>query len=217
MNDKQEDDVARDLQRLRLATERYWEMQGLRQALVGIVFAVVFGGLLLSGLDPVPGRIGAAVALGALAAIVAGMLWLDRYYARVFGRLQPTRAARRFAVWIVPGTLIALMWLHPLVGAPPYSLYFLGWAVFAGWIAWRDWPLRAHHLLDAAAGLVAGVVQWQAAAVSHPTTGFLWGLVLIGTAGAVTGLRDHRLLQDILRPSDRMPPASGPEPVNSSG
>jgi hypothetical protein len=203
--------VSGDLRRLRLATERYWEMQGLRQVLVGIVFAVVFGGLLIGGVDPLRGWAAGAAVLGALAAITAGMLWLDRYYARVFGRLQPTRAARRFAVWIVPGTLIALMWLHPLVGAPPYSLYFLGWGAFGCWIAWRDWPLRAHHLLDAAAGLVAGIVQWQ---VGDPITGFLWGLVLIGTAGAVTGMKDHQLLHDILRPGGAEL-GSAPEPLNS--
>lgn len=193
-----------NLARIKLVTERYWELQGLRHVLVAVVFVVVFGGLLLTGPEPASDTLPIAVG-SAILLIALGMLWLDRYYARVFGQIQPSVAARRFSVWIVPGTLLVLLWLHPVVGAPPYSLYFLGWAAFSAWIAWRDWPIRRHRLLDTAAGLGAGLIQWPASAAGQSDAGFLWGLVLMAVAAAMSGVRDHGLLEETLRPRPGSP------------
>jgi hypothetical protein len=190
--------MSRDLHRIRLVTERYAELQGLRLVLVGCVFSVLFGGLLLVGGLSLNGTtLGVSVGL-AFALIVPGMLWLDRYYERVFGRLSP-RAGSHVKTLIVPGALVALLWLHPLVGAPRFSLYFLGWAAYALWTVWRDWPYRTYRLLDASAGLLAAFGQWRAAGSDE---GFLLGLAVMGAAGVMTGFRDHRVLAEAVRPAE---------------
>lgn len=202
--------MSRKLERIRLVSERYWELQGLRHVLVGIVFSVVFGVVLLSG-GPTPDWGFAGTVALAIGLIAAGMLWLDRYYERTLGRLRPTAASRRFGTFVVPVTLFALLWLHPLVGAPPFSLYFAGWAAFGLWITWRDWPFRAHHLVDTVAGTLAAALQWRGAGT--PDERFLMGLVVIGVGAIVSGSLDHRLLTGF-RPAAGDSPA-GAEPQHS--
>lgn len=187
--------MAQDLDRIRLVTERYAELQGLRHVLIGCVFSVLFGGLLLVR-GQRPGDLTLMLSLVlAFALIVPGMLWLDRYYERSFGRLSPR--AGTHARTLVPATLVALLGLHSLVGAPRFSVYFLGWAAFALWITWRDSPFRTYWLLHVAAGLLGTVVQWRSGGTDE---GYALGIAAIGAASVLTGFRDHQLLAATLRP-----------------
>lgn len=192
--------------KMHLVAERYWELQGLREVLVGTGWVLGAGGTILLGTvfpqlfaDPAPDERMLMVLALALLLIAPGMMVLDRFYARRFGRMKPTAAARRFGLLVVPLLLIPGMVMAPYFGAGAYVAFFIGWAVVGAWIAIRDWPLRTYHLLDVAAGVPAAVVLWKVSAERADEWGIVWGFLVIGTAAVVTGFRDHQLLATTLR------------------
>ena len=73
------------LDRIRLLSARFHELQGLRVALAGACMALVVGGYLIA--TPQPTNNGAMIAmLVSFVPVVAGMPRLNRYYATTFGR-----------------------------------------------------------------------------------------------------------------------------------
>lgn len=194
-----------DVKKAQLVTERYWELQGLRGALIGTGYVLgASAAILLPAVSPGVGTDeeiwSLPVALGlAFLVIIPGMAWLDRFYERTFGRLKPTKRARRFGLIIVPALLMPGMVAAPHFGQRGYVSFFIGWTVVGIWIAIRDWPFRTHHLLDVVAGILGAVVVWRVSAEEPEGLGLLWGLFVIGTAAIVTGFRDHQLLAATLR------------------
>jgi hypothetical protein len=181
---------------IRLVTERYYELQGLRRALIGtsvLTGVVVYVVLTLGGISA--GLAAAVAILVAMLIVLPGMFWLDRYYASRFGRIIPSPANRRFGMLIVPGALMLAMVVERVALLPVWSLYFGVWAVIASWIAVRDWPARNHHLVEAAAGVVCAAIQWRSR-VPQDGAGApdVLALILLAAALSLSGFMDHQLL-----------------------
>jgi hypothetical protein len=182
------------LRRVRLVSERYHELQGLRAALIGSAFTLSMGLYLISTgwkdgvLDPV-------VALGfAFAIDIPGMLWLDRYYERTYGRVKAGAAAERLSTFVIPVSFFAATILdHWLLGGS-YTGMFVVLGGFSLWVAIRDWPLRSYHLVGAIAGIAAGFVQLTDTARQAPDSALATGFLIVGIAQGLTGFADHRLL-----------------------
>lgn len=186
------------LRQAQFIATHYWELQGLRSVLVGGAFVAVFGpALLLAGATP--SDVVAALSFGAFfLLVIPGMLWLDRYYARVFGQIQPSASTRRWATWGVPGVCIAVLAAELAFGVPRLGLLFLSWAAYHLWIVWRDWPQRRYHVVAAAAAALAAVVQLTGPSGENPK--LMSGFFVVGAVMVVTGVRDHQLLAASLRP-----------------
>lgn len=174
------------LDRIRLLSARFHELQGLRVALFGAALAIVLGSYLIAA-EPTETGVLIALAVAALMTL-PGERWLARYYATTFGRqVSTSRDHRRvFLVFFAFGLLG--VWLEPLrtsvaiVGA--YSL----------WIAVRDWPWRAHYLGAAAAVAVGFAVQVFGNTTIDPDVTLATTFFLIGLAFVPIGFLDHRLL-----------------------
>jgi hypothetical protein len=181
--------------RMKLAAERFPELQGLRGALIGGV--ILLGDALYVLLPPLVGidttRAG-VIGVSAAAVIgVTGMLSLDRYYAAAFGRMTPLPRARWFGLLVIPGSMMLGLTVERLRSLPAWSLFFTALAAISLWIVIRDWPFRAHYLLSCAAGLIAAGLCWQYAPVGQGAPD-RFALLAIGAAMAVCGARDHALL-----------------------
>jgi hypothetical protein len=185
-----------NLARLRLVTERFWELQGLRSALLGSVILVGLAVyVVLASLTDLAGGVSGTMGLvAALLILFPGMVWLDRYYATAFGRLKPSPAGRRFGMYVVPGVLLSAYLIEKVWRLPVFTLYFAAWGVIGLWVTIRDWPLRKHYLLEMAAAVVSAALQWKA--VPHQDMAFPDPLALLvfGLGLALTGFMDHRLL-----------------------
>lgn len=90
------------LARIRLITERYGELQGLRDALVGSALTAATAVSLIDGgwdAGPMDPTVPLVVAVAILA---PGLLWLDRYYKTSFGRVVSGPSSRRLNTFMIP-------------------------------------------------------------------------------------------------------------------
>jgi hypothetical protein len=182
------------LRRIRLVSHRYYELQGLRGALVGTAFTLSMGWYLVAtGWKEGVIHPGFALAL-AFAIMIPGMLWLDRYYATTFGRVKPDAAVQRLGTVVIPiGAGVATIVDNWVLNSSGAGL-FLALGAFWLWVAIRDWPLRGYILVEVIAAFVAGAVQLTGAARQAPDSALAAGFLLIGVAEVMTGFADHRLL-----------------------
>lgn len=187
-----------DLRAVRLISERYWELQGLRTVLVGGLFAACAGLALLTGAaDSLDHAAAFGVwMLAAFVLLLPGMWMLDRYYARTFGRMRPPHHARRF------GTVVFIASIVGQALGLGMVLFFLAFAALELWIALRDWPFRRHMLMGALTALAASGLLWGSGAPDgiEPT---LWAFLLFGTGMVPVGILDHWLLSSVLKPAGR--------------
>jgi len=193
-------------EQIRFVTERYWELQGLRSVLIGGAFVAVFG-LTLVVAGATPSDVAEALAFAAVfVIIVSGMFRLDRYYAKTFGAIEPSKATRRKGVLIVPGTLLSTMIVERALDLRQMTLFFAACGVFALWIVFRDWPRRRHHLIGSVAATLAAALQLTGTVdrTGLPIAAFF----VIGAAMVVTGMLDHQLLAATLH---------GARPCNTPG
>ena len=183
------------LRSIRLVTERYRELQGLRLVLVGLALFGCFGAFALLGAPG--GTTGQAVVSVTMIAVSFPGMWLaDRYYAGRFGRV--VRGERRDrSMWplvtFTVGSSVLNNWLS--VGPLTFAVAFL--APMALWIAIRDWPLRAHHFLAAFAASVALWVVFTTPLAERPLAEAL-AMVIIGAVSIPVGVLDHRLLTRVM-------------------
>ncbi len=85
------------LDRIRLLSARFHELQGLRLAFAGACLTLGVGGYIIGAPQPTdPGAMIAMVA--SFVPVVAGMPWLNRYYAATFGRQVWSRPRVRAAL-----------------------------------------------------------------------------------------------------------------------
>lgn len=192
------------LARIRLVSRHYNELQGLRGALFGSAFTLTMGGYLFA-----TGwrnhEFGAAVAMGAaFVFIIPGMLWLDRYYEATFGRVRPDAGGRRRQTFIIAAIIVAVV----VLGKFQSMGIFLLLSGQSLWISIRDWPLRRHHLIQAAAAATAAAVQMTEAARQAPDSAMVAGFLVIGVAMMLTGFADHRLLTSSMAASCQLPATS---------
>ena len=197
------------LERIRLLSKRFYELQGLRVALAGAMLTLVVGSYLT--LAPEPSNNGAVAAmLLSFVLIVPGVLSLNRYYATRFGRqvVSPPRHPRWlvfiwFAYMVVAWTLNARFPEIP-AGAP--TLWTVGFASI--WLAVRDWPWRAYYLLATAAvasGFIASAPM-TGALPPNMTVGVLF--LLVGASMVPIGLLDHLLLVKLMKEGRESQPAT---------
>jgi hypothetical protein len=199
MNDTQRFD------RLALIAKRYRELRGLGLAVIGLAFAGASGIALAAGWDS-EGAVIATLGL-ATVAMVPAVQWIQRYYDARFGRVKVTpRLSKSLAaglfVTVVIGIERALQ--LPAHMVTPLALCGLGFL----WVAIRDWPLRAYHLLGAAGVALALGVQFTADAALHPWPAVARSFLLLGLSCIAVGLLDHRLLVAALQRN----PAAQSEP-----
>jgi hypothetical protein len=183
------------LETIRLVTERYRDLQGLRLVIAGAMLASTAGGLLMADARQ------RAVLIALIVTFIAMMpvLWLvDRYYTAKFGRTvgRPTPIA---GWWLLGAMAVsATLTGKPLGPGQMASVFVIG-AAAALWIAIRDWPLRAYHLLGCVSVAFGAAIQLlslqsdflpRAQAIAH---------LGLGLAYIPIGLLDHRLLTSVMR------------------
>src|SRR5688572_9809563 len=129
---------------IRLVTERYRELQGLRTALFGASLILVFGAVL--SMAPRGNSWVIPLAVAALLALaIPGDRVLSRYYSSRFGRLVPERGSTSGLMFVLIFVVLSVM-----NNAFDVGLLTAALPIVAGsslWIVLRDWPIRAHHLL----------------------------------------------------------------------
>jgi hypothetical protein len=176
------------LDRIRLLSARFHELQGLRLAFAGVCLTVGMGGYLTA--TPNPTDSGALIAVAAsFLPVIAAMPWLNRYYATTFGR-QTRRRTRYAALFLILYFVIAGS-LHVSILSIPAGAPTLATVVLVSlFVAIRDWPWRAYYV-----GAAAAVVIGFAVSASGVATVFL----LLGASFIPIGLFDHLLLVKLMK------------------
>lgn len=180
-------------QAIRLVTERYSQLQGLRVAYAGLLWTC-FGGVLATQANVTPLEL-LTVFLGIVVLYLPGSRMLDRYYRSRFGRIVVPRSSTSKA-WIVLA-LAAIAISSKLSGFYPLAGAFLVVGAESLWTAIRDWPTRWHHVVGGIAGALAAAVQFTAPPGLGPALAL--GCAIIGLAYIPIGLLDHRLLVSVMR------------------
>jgi len=132
------------LERIRLLSLRFRELQGLRVALAGATITLCVGAYLAIATEPSNNGAIAAVMLSFLL-MAPGVFSLNGYYASRFGRqvVSPPRHPRRLV--LIPLAYMVVAWTlnaqFPEIPAGGPTLAIVG--VASIWMAIRDWPWRA--------------------------------------------------------------------------
>ena len=193
---------APDPRLVRLASRHFNDMQGLRGVLFGLV-TIPICGIYLSTRDTVSTAV--AIVSG-VAAVVAGMTVLDRYYARAFGRVSSELP--RGWMYVAGAFGVVAVFDQQLPGAP--SLAWLVWACPYAWIVWDCWPERKYHLLTLAAVLFISISHVQVPRAVTTESWFAQGFLLLSFVEIATGSADHRLLVRLFR-QERLAEPARPE------
>ena len=198
------------LERIRLASSRFHELQGLRVVLAGIAIIIAVGGYLI--VAPVPTNNGAMITLAASFVLMApGIWWLNRYYAATFGRQvwKPGRFTWLFlpAYFVVASVLNAAIPSIP-AGAPTAATV----VVVSVWVAIRDWPWRAYYLAAPVAVAMAFTVTASGGGVIDPHLTLAVMFLTIGAAFVPIGMLDHMLLVKLMKEARAPEPAAANRP-----
>jgi hypothetical protein len=197
----------RRLETIRLVTARYEQLKGLRLVLVGVIFATTFGAVALT--DPQIGSATVQLAIVVtLVMFVPCQLLLDRYYRSKFGTIVKP-ASRATGVWFGVAIGVTALITDKLTGSGPLTGALIIAVAQGLWIAIRDWPLRAHHLLGCLGAAGGVVIQFTAVHGNLPRAQAIAFLV-VGLAYIPVGLLDHRLLTSVMRPAHRHGSAEAP-------
>ena len=194
------------LERIRLLSSRFHELQGLRVALAGVSIIIAVGGYLL--VAPVPTNNGALIALGASAVLmVPGISWLNRYYAATFGR-QVWKPGR-FTWLFLPAYFVVASLLHASIPSIPAGAPTLGIVVLASvWVAIRDWPWRAYYLAAPVAVGIAFRFTASGGGVIDPQLTLAVLFLTIGASFVPIGMLDHMLLVKLMKEARAPEPAT---------
>jgi hypothetical protein len=188
------------LARIRIVSERFVELQGLRVALGGSVFTLVFGTYLIT--EPPHGMVSIWIAMAlSFAVLVPVERWVRSYYASTFGRQQPKGFATNAGSGWQRGMAIGagLVVVDKLFGTQPPAGTFLVLSVMMLWVTIRDWPFRRHQLGGAAAGACAFLLQLTPEAAAEPDTAIAAGFFLMSAMWVPVGILDHQLLASAMR------------------
>ena len=185
------------LERIRLLSSRFHELQGLRVALAGTAIIVAVGGYLVAA--PVPTNNGAMIAVATSFVLMGpGLWWVNRYYATTFGRQvwKPARFTKVFlpAYLVVAWTLNASIPAIP-AGAPTAATV----VVVSAWVAIRDWPWRAYYLAAPVAVTIAFTFTASGGGDINPHLTLAILFLTLGASFVPIGLLDHMLLVKLMR------------------
>ena len=185
------------LDRIRLLSARFHELQGLRLAFAGACLTLGVGGYLMGTAQPTD--TGAMIALVAsFVPVIVGMPWLNRYYATTFGRQEWSRSryAPLFLIVYVAVGWCLNTWIPSIpAGAPTTATVILA----SLWIAVRDWPWRAYYLGCATAVAIAFTASASGTGVLAAQMTLATIFVTIGAAFVAIGLLDHLLLVKLMK------------------
>jgi hypothetical protein len=189
------------LDRIRLLSARFHELQGLRVALAGAAIAVGVGAYLFATPEPTNhGALGALVV--SFIPVVPGVRWLNRYYAATFGRqvFNPKPLVRPglflFAYTAIGSVLNATVPAVP-AGAPTVAVV----ALVSVWLALRDWPWRAYYLFVPAVLALAFTATASGGGALDPDLTLCVLFLALGVSMAAVGLLDHLLLVKLTKQS----------------
>ena len=188
------------LERIRLLSRRFRELQGLRIAFVGAALVLVLGGYLITTSKPTD--TGAMIAVAISFVLIVPAQWrLNHYYAAKFGRQVSSRPPNYwrfffigFAYSVVTSTLNAKIPEIP-AGAP--SLAFVAMASI--WLAIRDWPWRAYYLLATVAVATGFIASAPVTGVLEPGMTLAAIFLLLGASMVPIGVLDHLLLVRLMK------------------
>jgi hypothetical protein len=191
------------LERIRLLSSRFHDLQGLRVTLAGTAIIVAVGGYLLAA--PAPTNNGTMIALAASFVLMApGMWWLNRYYASTFGR-QVWKPGR-FTWLFLPTYFVAASLLNTSIPSIPAGAPTVATVVVVSvWVAIRDWPWRAYYLAAPLAVAMAFTFTASGGGVLNPDLTLALLFLTIGVSFVPIGMLDHMLLARLMKE------ARGPE------
>ena len=194
------------LERIRLLSSRFHELQGLRVALAGIAIVIAVGGYLL--VAPVPTNNGALIALATSVVLMGpGMWWLNRYYAATFGR-QVWKPGR-FTWLFLPAYFVVASLLHASIPSIPAGAPTAAIVVVASvWVAIRDWPWRAYYLAAPVAVAIAFSFTASGGGVLNPYLTLAVLFLAIGACFVPIGMLDHILLVKLMNEAPAPEPAT---------
>jgi hypothetical protein len=191
--------VQRQLDRIRLLSARFHELQGLRVACCGASMAIVVGGYLMIAQ---PTNNGAIVAmLASFLPFIACLPWLNRYYADNFGRQvwKPSSRLKYLPLILLPYLLVgvSLNARYPEIPSGTPTLVTVGLASIV--VAIRDWPWRSYYLGVTAAVAIGFKLSASGGGALPPnlTIGILF--VLLGASMVPVGVLDHLLLVKLMK------------------
>jgi hypothetical protein len=188
----------RHLDRIRLLSARFHELQGLRVAVAGACMALVVGGYVIATPEPTNNGAIAAMLLSFIP-VAAFMPRLNRYYATTFGR-QVWSPPRRWKVSFLIGYFCVAWWLNAAIPEiPAGGPTGLTVGLFSLWVAFRDWPWRGYYLIPAlgVAGGLAASAPVGGLLAPNMTLGVMF--LLLGASMLVIGLLDHLLLVKLMK------------------
>ena len=170
---------------IRLVTENFRELQGLRLAGPGAVNTLAFSGWLLLAPDPETLNWLPLVLCMIQGFLISG---LNRYYESRFGVVEG--GAWNLRVVFGAGVIAALILaLH----RPSFGALFVPFAAVHLWSVVRDFPHRSYHLI-AAAGAFAAIAIAASSDPLGSDRSVALALLIHGLSAIVPGLLDHRLL-----------------------
>ena len=185
------------LDRIRLLSARFHELQGLRLAFAGACLTLGVGGYIISAPQPTdPGAMIAMVA--SFVPVVAGMPWLNRYYAATFGRQAWSRP--RYAPLFLIGYVVISFCLNTWIPSIPAGAPTMATVALASvWVAIRDWPWRAYYLGVTTAVAIAFTASASGAGLLAPNLTLGTIFTAIGASFVAVGLLDHLLLVKLMK------------------
>ncbi len=181
------------LERIRLLSRHFHELQGWRVATGGAFLAL--GMVVYVLITRHPTSEGALVALGLSFVPMFPAQWrLNRYYAENFGR-QVMRRPEPVRSVLLP--LILLMTVASFLNAtfpeiPPGAPTAAVVAFLSLWVTVRDWPWRGYYAIATIA--VATAFTARATGAIDADAAVAVSFLLTGVAMVAIGLLDHRLL-----------------------
>lgn len=196
-----------DLARIAFVTQRFHALQGLIPAMLG---AGLIAAPLMAQAIPLTYFTPAGVSWNfATMFCVLAIPHLQRIYRHTYGAAVATTkqqftASAPLLLVIVGGA--ADVFVETRQPGPSFAAI----ALTAGsiWTVARDWRWRVHHLIPAAAGIIAGVITAAApplrdvfAADPARTAAHLLSFTILGVGIVAAGLLDHRLLASCLAPA----------------
>lgn len=205
------------LERIRLLSRRFHELQGLRVALAGAALALVVGGYLMT--TPEPSDTGAMIAvLVSFVLIVPGVWSLNRYYATRFGRQVSSPPRKLWLIMLVYFAYFGVAWtLNARIEAIPAGAPTAVTVALASiWLAIRDWPWRAHYLGAPAAVAIGFIASAPVTGVLEPGITLAMIFLLLGASMVPIGLLDHLLLVRLVKEA-REPQAASVESRPGNG
>jgi hypothetical protein len=185
------------LERVRLLSARFHELQGLRVALAGACMALVVGGYLIA--TPRPTDNGSMVAmLASFGPVIPGIWWLNRYYATNFGR-QVWKSPRYVKLFTLIYFIVASILNYAIPSIPAGTPTVAIVALASLWVTIRDWPWRAYYLGATAAVAGGFIASASGVGLLRPGMTLATLFILLGTSMVVIGVLDHLLLVKLVR------------------